>query len=281
MRSISPRHAAVPSISPRHATRRARTRLISAQVFLAILRRDVYVTGRELPVFLAQVGLQPLFLLFVFGKLLTQLGFARPGYATLLFPGTIAITAVLTGIQGIALPLAQEFSYTREVEDRLQAPLPTQLVAIEKLLFATLRALLASGIMFLLGFLLLHIAPPPGKVPLIAAVVLLAALTGSAGGLVFGTLVPPNRIGLGFGLVLTPLIFTGCGQYPWASLVRLPWFQAATLLNPLTYASEGMRGLLDPPVPHMATWVCLLALTGASAGLGSLGVWGFLRRALG
>ena len=38
------------------------------QVFGAVLRRDLYVTWRELPVFLAQVVLQPLFLLFVFGR---------------------------------------------------------------------------------------------------------------------------------------------------------------------------------------------------------------------
>ena len=35
--------------------------------FLAILRRDLYVTWRELPAFLAQVILQPLFLLFILG----------------------------------------------------------------------------------------------------------------------------------------------------------------------------------------------------------------------
>ena len=50
-----------------------------ARAFLAVLWRDLYVTGRELPVFLAQVVLQPLFLLFVFGKVLTDLGFTQPG----------------------------------------------------------------------------------------------------------------------------------------------------------------------------------------------------------
>ena len=44
------------------------------QTALAILRRDLFVTGREFPIFLAQVILQPLFLLFVFGKVLTELG---------------------------------------------------------------------------------------------------------------------------------------------------------------------------------------------------------------
>ena len=40
------------------------------RAFRAVLGRDVFVTWSELPVFLAQVILQPLFLLFVFGKVL-------------------------------------------------------------------------------------------------------------------------------------------------------------------------------------------------------------------
>jgi len=46
----------------------------AAQAFLAILGRDLFVTGAELPVFLAQAILQPLFMAFVFGKVLTDLG---------------------------------------------------------------------------------------------------------------------------------------------------------------------------------------------------------------
>jgi ABC-2 type transport system permease protein len=45
------------------------------QVFFAVLGRDVYVTWGEFPVFLAQVILQPFFLLFVFGKVLGSLGY--------------------------------------------------------------------------------------------------------------------------------------------------------------------------------------------------------------
>ncbi len=103
---------------------------------LAILRRDLFVTGREFPVFLAQVILQPLFLLFVFGKVLTELGYARPGYEQVLFPGLVALAAVLTGLQSTALPLVIEFSYSNEIEDRLLAPLPTGAVAVEKVVFA-------------------------------------------------------------------------------------------------------------------------------------------------
>ncbi|MDQ6885523.1 MAG: ABC transporter permease, partial [Candidatus Dormibacteraeota bacterium] len=44
-------------------------------VFAAILNRDITVTLREFPAFLAQVILQPLFMLFVFGRVLADLGF--------------------------------------------------------------------------------------------------------------------------------------------------------------------------------------------------------------
>ena len=41
-----------------------------ARAFSALLWRDVFVTGREAVPFLLQVVLQPVFLLFVFGKVL-------------------------------------------------------------------------------------------------------------------------------------------------------------------------------------------------------------------
>jgi ABC-2 type transport system permease protein len=46
--------------------------------------------------------------------------------------------------------------------------------------------------------------------------------------LVLGTAVVPNRINIVFSLVFTPLLFTGCSQYPWPSLDRLRWSRPAT-----------------------------------------------------
>jgi ABC-2 type transport system permease protein len=63
-------------------------------------------------VFLAQVVLQPLFLVLVFGRVLTDLGFTRPGYTEVLFPGIVAMTAVLTALQSTAFPLVIDFSFT-------------------------------------------------------------------------------------------------------------------------------------------------------------------------
>jgi ABC-2 type transport system permease protein len=253
-----------------------------ARAFLAILWRDVFVTGRELPAFLAQVVLQPFFLIFIFGRVLADLGFTRPGYAQLLLPGVIALTVVLTALQGTALPLVIEFSFTKEIEDRLLAPLPVSLVAVEKVVFAALRALIAGAVMFPIGALVLgHLSLRADRLWLVVLFGLLGAFAGGGMGLTLGTLVPPNRINIMFALVLTPLLFTGCTQYPWPSLSKLPWFKVFTLVNPLTYVSEGMRSAMVPDlVPHMPTAVAAGLLALAVAVFAVTGIRGFLRRAI-
>jgi ABC-2 type transport system permease protein len=252
------------------------------QTGLAILRRDLFVTGREFPIFLAQVILQPLFLLFVFGKVLTQLGYARPGYAEVLFPGLVALAAVLTGLQSTALPLVIEFSYSNEIEDRLLAPLPIGAVALEKIVIAAMRATIAAAVMFPIGIWLLGSIPwTAGAAAGVIAMTLIGALLGASMGLVLGTFVSPNRINVTFALVLTPLLFTGSSQYPWPSLSHIRWFQVVSACNPMTYVSEGLRGLMVPSVPHIQTWICFVAAIGAWLILTAIGMIGFRRRAVG
>jgi ABC-2 type transport system permease protein len=247
----------------------------------AILRRDLTVTLREFPAFLAQVILQPLFMIFVFGRVLADLGFTRGGYAAQLFPGVVALTIAITAIQAVSFPLVIEFSFTKEIEDRLLAPLPTSLVAVEKIVFAAMRALIAGAVMFPVGWLVLGSIPfDVSRLWMLLAFAAAGSLAGGALGLSLGTLVPPNRINLMFALVLTPIIFTGCTQYPWPSLHKLFWFQVLTLFNPITYVSEGVRASLLPAGPHMTTWIAGLLLTLALAGFSVLGIWGFKRRAI-
>jgi ABC-2 type transport system permease protein len=249
--------------------------------FWAVLYRDLYVTARELPAFLAQVILQPFFLLFVFGKVLASLGYTRHGYADLLFPGLLALTAVITSMQTLAFPLVAEFGWTREIEDRLLAPMPTSFVVAEKVLFATVRAVIAVLVMIPIGVLVLDSIPWRWSgLPLFVAATLLGALVGAGFGLVLGTLVQPARISLVFSLVFTPLLFTGCSQYPWPSLERLRWFQVVTAANPMTYVSEAERGALVPSVPHIAPWICVVVLVGSVAVLMVVGARAFYQRAI-
>jgi ABC-2 type transport system permease protein len=249
--------------------------------FAAILGRDLYVTGRELPTSLAQVVIQPFFLVFVFGKVLGSLGFTQGGYADILLPGIIGMTLVLTALQSTALPLVIEFSFTREVEDRLLAPLPTSLVAIEKIVFASLRGLLAACVMFPIGWLVLGRLNFDVQPIELVVFLVLGSVTGSCLGMMLGTAVPPHRISVMFALILTPLLFTGAAMYPWATLDSIRWFQVVTVFNPLTYVSEGIRAALIPDaVPHMHSGVAAGLLVVAILITGALGIRGFLRRAI-
>jgi len=253
----------------------------TAQAFVALLWRDVFVTGRELVAFLAQVILQPLFLLFVFGKVLGDLGYTQGNFAQVLLPGIIAFTAFLTALQNTAFPLVIDFSFTKEIEDRLLAPLPTWLVAVEKIVFATLRALVAAVLMFPLGWLVLgSVSITWGAVPAVALFLVLGSLVGAAVGLTIGTLVTASKINLVFALVLTPLLFTGSTQFPWTSLTDLRWFQVVCAFNPLTYVSEGMRAEMLPALAHIPVWVSAVMLLGFLAVFTGIGIKGFLRRAI-
>ena len=251
------------------------------RAFWAVLYRDLYVTWREFPVFLAQVILQPLFLLFVFGYVLKSLGYTKNGYTNVLYPGLLSLTAVITAIQALAFPLVAEFGWTKEIEDRLLAPMPTSFVAAEKVLFAVLRSLTATLIMIPLGIAILGSIPWRwAGFPLFVAGLVLGALVGAGFGLLMGTFVRPERISLLFAIVFTPLLFTGCSQYPWPSLDQLRWFQIITACNPMTYVSELLRGALVPEVPHIPPWICLVVLVFAVSVLLSVGLRGFYRRAI-
>jgi ABC-2 type transport system permease protein len=252
------------------------------RTFLALLGRDVWVTVRHDPIaFLAQALLQPVFFLFIFGRVLPDIGAAQGGYGTALLPGVLALTLVLTSLQATALPLVIEFSFTKEIEDRLLAPVPVWAVAVEKIAIAAARGIVAALLILPLGALIL-----PGGIDLsgaswggFVAILLAGSIAGASVGLLLGTAVPPNRINIAFTVILTPLLFTGATFYPWTLLTNLRWFQVVTLFNPLTYVSEGSRAALTA-IPHLGSGWVALGLVGSVAIFGTLGLVFFERRAI-
>ena len=61
-------------------------------------------------------------------------------------------------------------------------------------------------------------------------------------------------------MVITPMIFFGCTYYPWSALNKFPILQKAVLINPLVYASEGLRATLVPQFAHLPITAVLDAL---------------------
>jgi ABC-2 type transport system permease protein len=226
---------------------------VNLKTFLAMLARDAQVARRNLVTLLLQTFLQPLMFVFIFGRVMVGSGFMPPAYKSLLLPGIMALSMVGTGIWAVAMPLISEFQFTREIEDRLLAPMEISWLAVEKVVFGTMQALAAGLMVIPCAWLLLR----PGvdlklHAPLLFAMVaVLVALFSAVGGLALGCSIEQTHIGLMFSLVVAPMIFFGCTYYPWSALANFPIMQKIVLINPLVYASEGLRGTLVPQFPHL------------------------------
>jgi ABC-2 type transport system permease protein len=251
--------------------------------FLALCRRDLHVFLRVEPLdFIAQALLSPVLMLLVFGRVLPAVGAADAGYADDLLPGVLAITLVLTALQGAATPLISELAVTRDLDDRLLSPIPVWGVAVQKLFVASVRgwvaaiAVLPAAALILPGGLEAAAIAPPELVIVMAC----GALIGAVLGLVMGTVVPAHRITLVFATVLTPLIFSGATFVSYSALDAIPWFQAVALANPVTYVSEAVRAATTNG-PHLGTGYILLGLSASIAIFGAWGLHGFQRRAIG
>ena len=265
------------------AIRTTRAGVRASSIFTALLRRDMRVARRELPFFLLRTTLQPLMFVIVFGYLMPKMGFMGRGYTTALLPGVLAISLAFSSIQSVALPMMQDFGWTKEIEDRLLAPIPIRLVAAEKIVAGVLQGIVSA--LFVLPVARLIMGPIPnltfGHFGDVLLITVLGAAAFSAAGLFLGTAIQPQQIGLMFGVIVAPMIFFGCAYYPWQGLSAVPVMKYAVLINPLVYVAEGMRGALTPAAPHMSLGVVILALILITGLFWTLGMRSFIRRAVG
>ena len=258
-----------------------------ASVFIALLLRDLTVLRKNLKEFIPRTILQPLLLVFVFTYVFPKIGQGVGGrggaaaiFSTVLVAGVVATAILFQGIQSTALPLVQEFGYTREIEDRVLAPLPVQLVAFEKIVAGAIQCLVAGLIVFPIATVV-PATPVHLNVhwPILLTLLPLACVMAGAMGLMFGTLFDPRTIPMLFGVIVVPLTFLGCTYYSWLALEPIRWLQVAVLLNPLVYLSEGMRAALTP-VPHMSLWAIYGVVIGFAALFSWLGIRNFTKRVI-
>ena len=260
------------------------------KAFLGILLRDMRVLTREFAPFLLRVGMQPLLFLFVFTFILPRMGGGNPmaagagrvDFGTIILPGLMAVAIMFSGIAAVALPLSSEFGITREIDDRVMCPLPLWAVALEKVCFSAMQSIVAALLVIPMA---IYIPAVPvhadiSSWPLLALVLVLSSLLAGSLGLVIGSTVNPKQIGLVFSIIVVPITFLGCVYYPWAWLDKIKWLKFGVLFNPIVYMSEGLRAAVTPSVGHMPWWAILSALVFFLAGLGWLGLRGFLRRVL-
>jgi ABC-2 type transport system permease protein len=279
---------------PNIARRKEASKTIQyTRAFVGLFLRDLHVLRRELFPFVIRVCMNPLLFLFVFTYVIPHMNsnaamnptgaMAGSAFSTVLLPGLMAVAIMFSGIAAVALPLAQEFGITREIDDRVMCPLPVPAVAVEKICFSALQSMIAAAIVCPLAYYVpaVHPVTHVSNWFFLGVVLILSSLIAGALGLTIGTSVKPQQIGLIFGVVVIPITFLGCVYYPWAALTHIRWLQVGVLINPIVYMSEGLRAALTPALPHMNPILILSMLVASLCLLTWLGIRGFLRRVIG
>ena len=254
---------------------------MNVTTFLALLMRDAHVARRNFIQLALQTLMQPMMFVFVFGRVMTSSGLMSPQYKSLLLPGIIALSMVMTGTWAVAMPLVSEFQFTKEIEDRLLAPMETEWLAVEKVVAGMLQALVSGLVVIPAAWLVMGgVTLSTDHILLFVTLALLVSLMASALGLTLGCFVGPTQIGLMFSLVLAPMIFFGCTYFPWQALATFPILKRLVLINPLVFASEGFRSALVPQFPHLPTPAILVCLVLFDVAFLTVGLRQFQKKAV-
>jgi ABC-2 type transport system permease protein len=255
----------------------------------------VTVLKKDWAIFVMRTVIQPFLLCFVFLFIFPKIGQsvggggagAESAFATVLVAGVVGISIMFQGVQSVALQMATEFGFTREIEDRVQAPCPIWLVAFEKVLSGALQGVVSAAIVLPIASFV-HASGVEAHLTLhwliVVTMVPLACIAMASLGLILGTSFEPRNIGLMFGFIILPITFLGGTYYQWTRLAPVKigswhWLQTIVLINPLIYVNEGMRAAFTN-VPHMHLYIIYPVLIGFCIGFLSLGLRNFRRRVL-
>ena len=261
----------------------------------ALLLRDLVVVRKHFWEFVLRTVIQPFLLCFVFLYVFPQIGQAVGGqsaaassaFATVLVAGVVGISVMFQGVQSIALNMAQEFGFTREIEDRVQAPCPIWLVAIAKVLSGAVQGVFSAAIVLPIASVV-HAAGVHAELSLhwwiIITFIPLACVAMAGLGLVLGTSFEPRNIGLMFGFIILPITFLGGTYYTWTRLAPVTvggwhWLQTVVLVNPLIYVNEGMRAAFTN-APHLHLFVIYPVTLAFAVTFLTIGLRNFRRRVL-
>lgn len=281
----------------------------SREAFVALLQRDLTVLKKNFGEFVGRTVIQPFLLVFVFLYVFPEIGQgigsvttsstlsaaaahaaqlrSESAFASVLIAGVVGISIMFQGIMSVALPMATEFGYTKEIEDRVLAPMPVWLVAAGKVVAGAVQGLIAACIVFpvakfvhakgITAHLSIHW-------PVLIVLLPLSCIMCASFGLLLGARVEPRNISAMFGFIVLPMTFLGGTYYAWTALQHVtvfgfPWLQTLVLINPLIYVTEGFRAALTTS-SHMHLYVIFPVLAVITAVLLWQGIAGFKKRVL-
>lgn len=220
----------------------------------------------------------PLLLAATFG--LSMNGLVAPAainglnYLAFITPGIIAFTALSGAINAGMIILEEKIKGM--MKEYMVAPIPRASILLASTGSGLVKSLIQSLLIVVVAMLFgarLQTSP----VEIGAAILVLLAFVVAGVGFANAMALRSRSIG-GYHAVLfllnLPLLFLSSALYP---LDAMPvWMRVVALLNPTTYAVEGMRATLFGS-GSLELWICVVVLTGYAVACTGLGIRTFRR----
>lgn len=261
-----------------------KTKVSTSTVFLTMVKRDLVIQWRNWAEFIFRVAMLPFILILTYGYILPRIGILDADFPNTMFPGMVGMSLLVTGIHGTAIPLSMDFNNSREIEDRLQAPVDIKVTAWSKMFVGIIESwiggllVLPISLIFMGSYLEFYMSL--SDILLLILVLALSSVTSATLGLLVGTIVKPMQIAAMFPGFLMPVIFTGAVFFSWQSLTPLPIIKALFLLNPLVYINEALRYTMLSTTTAMPIWFSLTGIIIFTLVMGWFGIKRFTKMAI-
>lgn len=213
----------------------------------ALWYRETKVFMRERSRVISSIINPLLWLLIIGGGLGSAVSFSGVNFQTFIFPGILIQTALFSSVFfGVYIVWDKKIDFMKEV---LVAPMRRTSVFVGKILGGSTDTLLQVLILFIIGFVLmvgglmpdLHLTPLSVLVSL--AFLLMATIGLVSIGLIIGSqMESPEGFQLIMSFLVFPLFFLSGALFPISNLPA--WLAPFIFVNPMTYAVDGIRGVL-------------------------------------
>jgi len=230
---------------------------------------------REFKVFLREKSrivsslFTPLLWIIVFGGGLgSSVSLGGTNYQVFIFPGILTMTVLFSSIFfGLYIVWDKKIDFFKEV---LVAPLSRLTIFAGKMLGGCTDSLIQGALMLVFGVVLGVSYTVESVVFAIVFMLTLASALVSIGLVIGSRMESPEGFNLIISFLIFPLFFLSGALFPISNLPS--WLSIFTVLNPVTYAVDGMRGAIlgmsNFPVP--LDFAVLAAFAAAMMVIGSI-----------
>lgn len=255
----------------------------TSTVFWIMVKRDLVIQLRNWGEFIFRVAMLPFILILTYGYVLPKIGILSPDFPNQMFPGMVGMSLLITGIHGTAVPLSMDFNNSREIEDRLQAPVSIKTTAWSKMIVGIVESWIGALLVLPISLVFmgsnLAFSMTSFDMVMLVVILLLSSVTSATLGLLVGTIVKPMQIAAMFPGFLMPIIFTGAIFFSWDSLSVIPVMKGLVLLNPLVYINEALRSTMIETSTAMPLWFSLTGIAIFTVVMGMIGMKRFKKMA--